>query len=240
MFRLLDEARRRHSGVPAAADGEASRQRRSAPPATTKMDPLGFGLENYDAIGKWRTKDGKFPVDSSGTLPNGKTFSSPAEMRALLTSAAAASSRAAWSEKMLTYSLGRGLRRYDRRTVDEISAQAGPRPDYPFQSLIFEIVHSLPFQSAARRNQPPVRMQPNRRRLLRNDHAQSASTTNLSRGAGNRRRASVPRRHGPGARYARSRRSRPCAWRSSTCRTASTCATGIRTTKASWASCRAS
>ncbi len=46
-----------------------------------KMDPLGFGLENYDAIGKWRTMDGKFPVDSSGTLPNGKTFSTPAEMR---------------------------------------------------------------------------------------------------------------------------------------------------------------
>ena len=42
-----------------------------------KMDPLGFGLENYDAIGKWRTKDGKFPVDSSGTLPNGSCRLSP-------------------------------------------------------------------------------------------------------------------------------------------------------------------
>jgi len=48
------------------------------------MDVLGFGLENYDAIGKWRTMDGKFPVDSSGTLPNGKSFSSPAELRGLL------------------------------------------------------------------------------------------------------------------------------------------------------------
>ena len=53
----------------------------------SKMDPLGFGLENYDAVGKWRTLDGKFPVDSSGTLPNGKSFATPAEMRAALASA---------------------------------------------------------------------------------------------------------------------------------------------------------
>ncbi len=46
-----------------------------------KMDPLGFGLENYSAIGKWRTKDGDFPVDSTGTLPSGKTFATPGEMR---------------------------------------------------------------------------------------------------------------------------------------------------------------
>jgi hypothetical protein len=52
----------------------------------SRMDPLGFGLENYDAIGHWRTRDGNFDVDSSGTLPNGKTFSSPAEMRAILMS----------------------------------------------------------------------------------------------------------------------------------------------------------
>ena len=48
------------------------------------MDPLGFGLENYDAIGRWRTQDGKFPVDASGAFPNGKTFNGPAEMKALL------------------------------------------------------------------------------------------------------------------------------------------------------------
>ena len=48
------------------------------------MDPLGFALENYDAIGKWRTQDGGFPVDSSGVLPSGKSFSSPAEMRKVL------------------------------------------------------------------------------------------------------------------------------------------------------------
>ena len=55
-----------------------------------KMDPLGFGLENYNAIGKWRTEDGKFPVDSSGTLPDGKTFQTPAEMRGAADGGAAA------------------------------------------------------------------------------------------------------------------------------------------------------
>ncbi|HEY1759573.1 MAG TPA: DUF1592 domain-containing protein [Bryobacteraceae bacterium] len=110
-----------------------------------KMDPLGFGLENYDGIGRWRTEDGKFPVDASGTLPNGKTFSTPAEMRAVLTSLLPDFSRCL-TEKMLTYALGRGLQPSDDRVVDEINqrvADAG----YPFQTLIFEVVRSLPFQS---------------------------------------------------------------------------------------------
>jgi len=49
-----------------------------------RMDPLGFGLENYDAIGRWRTQDGKFPVDASGVFPNGTSFTTPAEMKTLL------------------------------------------------------------------------------------------------------------------------------------------------------------
>lgn len=110
-----------------------------------KMDPLGFGLENYDGIGKWRTQDGKFPVDSSGTLPNGKTFATPAQMRAELTTALPQFANC-MVEKMLTYALGRGLESYDRRTVDGISRNLAAS-GYPFQSMIFEIVRSLPFQS---------------------------------------------------------------------------------------------
>ena len=60
----------------------------------SRMDPLGFGLENYDAIGRWRTEDGKFPVDASGVLPSGKSFSNPAEMRKVLSRHAARRSRA--------------------------------------------------------------------------------------------------------------------------------------------------
>jgi len=105
---------------------------------------LGFGLENYDAIGKWRTMDGKFPVDSSGTLPNGKSFSSPAELRDLLKGELPEFSRCL-IEKMLTYSLGRGLERYDTRTVDEINRKL-EASGYRFQTLIHEIVGSVPFQ----------------------------------------------------------------------------------------------
>jgi hypothetical protein len=111
----------------------------------SKMDPLGFGLENYDGIGKWRSHDGQFAVDSTGTLPNGKSFTTPAEMRASLKSQLPQFARC-MVEKMLTYSLGRGVGASDRRTVDEITRNwaAG---EYPFQSLVFEVVRSLPFQS---------------------------------------------------------------------------------------------
>jgi hypothetical protein len=109
-----------------------------------KMDPLGFGLENYNGIGKWRTEDGKFPVDASGTLPNGKSFQTPDQMRALLMAALPQFARCL-TEKMLTYALGRGLHPYDRRAVDGIDRDLAAS-GYQFQSLIFEIVHSAPFQ----------------------------------------------------------------------------------------------
>jgi hypothetical protein len=111
----------------------------------SRMDPLGFGLENYDAIGKWRTMDGAFPVDSSGVLPSGKSFSTPAEMRQVLTSMLPDFSRAL-TEKLLIYALGRGLERYDRPTVQSISAKLA-ESDYGLQTLIGEVVRSLPFQS---------------------------------------------------------------------------------------------
>jgi len=110
-----------------------------------KMDPLGFGLENYDGIGKWRSHDGKFPVDATGTLPNGRSFATPAEMREALKSQLPQFARC-MVEKMLTYSLGRGVGTTDRRTVDDIT-RSWAAGDYPFQSLIFEVVRSLPFQS---------------------------------------------------------------------------------------------
>jgi hypothetical protein len=110
-----------------------------------KMDPLGFGLENYDGIGKWRTLDGKFPVDASGVLPNGKGFTTPAEMRTVLKSQLPQFSRC-MVQKMLTYSLGRGLGPFDRRVVDDIDAKLAAS-GYGFQTLIYQIVRSLPFQS---------------------------------------------------------------------------------------------
>jgi hypothetical protein len=115
-----------------------------------KMDPLGFGLENFDAVGAWRTMDGKFPIDATGVLPDGDEFTGPDELRGILTTQHEAFSRAITS-KLLTYALGRGLERYDTPTVKKIAARL-PARNYKFSALVLEIVNSLPFQS--RRSAP--------------------------------------------------------------------------------------
>jgi mono/diheme cytochrome c family protein len=110
-----------------------------------RMDPLGFGLENFDAVGAWRTADGKFPIDSSGLLPDGRTFNGPDELRTILSAEREAFSRAITS-KLLTYALGRGLERYDAKTVKRIAGRL-PQHNYRFSGLVLEIVNSLPFTS---------------------------------------------------------------------------------------------
>ena len=89
-----------------------------------RMDPLGFGLENFDAVGAWRTLEGKFPIDASGQLPDGRRFTGPEELRKILSADRDAFARAITS-KLLTYGLGRGLERYDARTSS--SSPAGCR-----------------------------------------------------------------------------------------------------------------
>jgi hypothetical protein len=111
----------------------------------SKMDVLGFGLENYDAIGKWRTVDGKFPIDVGGTMPNGISFSTAAGMRAILLDSMPEVARCI-TEKIMTYALGRGIEPYDKRAVDQIQKNLAA-DGYRFQTLIHEVVTSLPFQS---------------------------------------------------------------------------------------------
>ncbi|MEO5819735.1 MAG: DUF1592 domain-containing protein [Vicinamibacteraceae bacterium] len=109
-----------------------------------KMDPLGFGLENFDAIGTWRTVDGKVPIDSSGTLPDGRTFTGPKELRAILVTERDAFTRAI-TGKLMTYALGRGLERTDRRDVAKM-AKAIAVERYRFSSVVLAIVNSPAFQ----------------------------------------------------------------------------------------------
>jgi Protein of unknown function (DUF1592)/Protein of unknown function (DUF1588)/Protein of unknown function (DUF1587)/Protein of unknown function (DUF1585)/Protein of unknown function (DUF1595) len=111
----------------------------------SRMDPLGFGLENYDAIGRWRTQDGEFPIDSSGVLPSGKSFSTPAEMRQVLAGMVPEFSQCL-TQKMLTYALGRGVERFDRPAIRAITKRLADS-GYGFQTLVHEVVRSLPFQS---------------------------------------------------------------------------------------------
>jgi hypothetical protein len=108
------------------------------------MDPLGFGLENFDAIGAWRDRDGAFAVDASGTLPDGGSFKRPRELKVILRGKQDEFIRCL-AGKMLTYALGRGLEAYDRCAVEEIAA-ALAKGDYKFSTLIHAIVASDPFQ----------------------------------------------------------------------------------------------
>jgi hypothetical protein len=109
-----------------------------------RMDPLGFALENFDAIGRWRDKDGGVAIDPSGTLPDGRSFKGYKDLRKILREAPGAFTECL-TEKLLIYALGRGLERGDRQTVKGI-AQRVARADYRFSSLVLEIVRSTPFQ----------------------------------------------------------------------------------------------
>ncbi|MDA7882113.1 DUF1585 domain-containing protein, partial [Akkermansiaceae bacterium] len=109
-----------------------------------RIDPLGFGLENFDAIGRWRDKDanGK-PIDATAVLPGDITFSSPAELKTLLMSAKQKFA-ANMTRKMLAYATGRGLEYYDEAVVTKIVAKL-EKSDYSTQALVQEIVNSRPF-----------------------------------------------------------------------------------------------
>ena len=118
--------------VPQLAEGDSSQltgslreqmERHRADPACASchkmMDPLGFGLENYNAIGAWRDRDGTIEIDATGELPSGQTFDGPQELRHLLLQRQD-DFRRCLSEKMLTFALGRGLEYYDACAVERI------------------------------------------------------------------------------------------------------------------------
>ncbi len=118
----------------------------------TRMDPLGFALENFDALGKWRTAEGDAPIDPSGVLPDGAKFQGPDGLRKVLLSRPE-QFVTTFTEKLLTYALGRGIEFYDEPTVRQIMRQAAPN-DYRWSSLILGIIKSEPFQM--RMSQEPV------------------------------------------------------------------------------------
>lgn len=108
-----------------------------------RMDPLGFGLENFDAVGAWRDKDAEAPIDASGTLPDGRSFKGPAELRGVLVERKDEFCRCL-TRKLLTYSLGRTLSELDECVVEDI-ARLTAEHDYRMKSLVKGIVASEPF-----------------------------------------------------------------------------------------------
>ena len=109
------------------------------------MDPLGFALENFDAIGAWRTvAENDAPIDASGELPDGTRFETLADFRRVLASGQEAFVTTV-TEKLLTYALGRELAYYDAPVVRQIVREAKDA-DYPWSSLVLGITKSTPFQ----------------------------------------------------------------------------------------------
>jgi hypothetical protein len=107
------------------------------------MDPIGFGLENFDAGGAWRDKDGGLPIDSSGVFPGGAAFHDPEGLREALRGQSKLFVRNL-TEKLMTYALGRGLESSDRPAVDAITAKLGASGNR-MQVLVQEIVNSPAF-----------------------------------------------------------------------------------------------
>ncbi|HKA02113.1 MAG TPA: DUF1592 domain-containing protein, partial [Candidatus Solibacter sp.] len=110
-----------------------------------RMDPIGFALENFNGVGKWRDLDGGSPIDASGKLPGGAKFEKPAGLKKLLATSYADQFCTTVTEKLLTYALGRGLEYYDQPAVRSIMRQAS-RENYRMSALIAAIVKSTPFQ----------------------------------------------------------------------------------------------
>jgi hypothetical protein len=111
------------------------------------MDPLGFALENYDAIGKWRTVDGASAaaIDSSGALPDGTTFEGPVELRAVLMDKRRNDFIFTVVEKLMTYALGREIVHTDAPFIRSIIEEAAP-DQHSLPSIITAVVKSTPYQ----------------------------------------------------------------------------------------------
>ncbi len=112
------------------------------------MDPIGFSLENYDAVGRWRERDGNHPVDATGGLPDGSTFTGVAGLESAILKRPEIFAKA-MTEKLLTFALGRGLESYDGPAVRRIVRQARVKvqgQQYRFSTVVLGIVNSKPFQ----------------------------------------------------------------------------------------------
>jgi hypothetical protein len=124
---------------------ELHREDASCASCHERMDPLGFGLENFNAIGAWRVSENGSPIDTSGELYTGESFSGPAELRSLLAQSKREAFVRCLSEAMLTYAIGRGLDYYDKPAIGSISAQV-ENGGYRFSQLVRAVIDSVPFQ----------------------------------------------------------------------------------------------
>ena len=109
------------------------------------MDPIGFALENYDAVGRWRSEDAGASIDASGKLPDGTEFSGPAGLNQLILTKYRGDFLRTATEKLLTYALGRGVEHYGYPAIRSIVRESEADNDH-ISSWILAIVKSAPFQ----------------------------------------------------------------------------------------------
>ena len=130
-----------------------------------RMDPIGFALENYDGVGRWRGEDAGATIDASGILPDGTEFRGPAGLTHLLLTKYRNDFVQTATDKLLTYALGRGVEHYDQPTIRSIVREAA-RDNYKISSVVLAIVKSTPFQ---------MRRATELESLSRLDHGQEAA-----------------------------------------------------------------
>jgi hypothetical protein len=126
---------------------EAMIQHRANPACAgchSRMDPIGFAMENFDAVGRWRDRDGDNPIDASGVFPGGEKFEGVAGLKAALLSHPQEFVSTV-SRKLLMYAIGRNVQYFDEPAVRAI-VQEGARGNYTFASLVRGVVNSVPFQ----------------------------------------------------------------------------------------------
>lgn len=119
-----------------------------------RMDPIGFGLENFDAIGAWREKEGESPIDPAGKLTTGDSFAGASDLARVLATKRQKEFRHCLAEKMLTYALGRGTEYFDRPAIEQIMQGMEKNQD-KFSSLVLAVAQSFPFQM--QRGAPPAK-----------------------------------------------------------------------------------
>jgi hypothetical protein len=143
---LKDQGTAVHGGAKPTMRQQMEMHRSHEPCATCHkiMDPIGFSMENFDAVGHWRTSDNGSPIDPSGVLVDGSKLDGVKGMRDALLRYSPEFVRVI-TEKLFIYAMGRGTEYYDMPLIRSIVHQAEPK-DYRFSSIILGIVKSEPFQ----------------------------------------------------------------------------------------------
>lgn len=148
----LEAARQANSELDFRAVLELHRSKPACNSCHQKMDPIGLGLENFDAIGRWREGYGEQPIDASGVLVDGTAFEGPSELKLILLQEKALFARNL-TRKVLSFALGRNIRFQDKPTVDHLTEHLLEH-DFHTVDFITEVVTSFPFRY--RKSDPPT------------------------------------------------------------------------------------